>query len=54
MVGHGLAVLGLAGLCALWVVFQRWIARHDPVQPGVEDRCGSCGTVCDRKDHHHT
>jgi hypothetical protein len=36
-------VLGLGFLCGFWVVVQRFIAKHDPGQPGVEDRCGSCG-----------
>ena len=41
MLHHVLAVLGLGLACGLWVLFQRWIAKHDPEQPGVESshRC---------------
>jgi len=44
MPGFVIAVLGLGGLCAGWVVLQRWLARVDPDAPGVEGRCGSCHT----------
>jgi hypothetical protein len=39
---HLLAVLGLSLACALWIVVQRFVARKDPGQPGVEGstRCG--------------
>ena len=39
-----LAILGLGAACALWIVLQRWIARMDPEQPGVEGSkgCGMC------------
>lgn len=43
MWGYALSVVGLAALCGSWVVFQRWIARHDPGSPGVEGNCGRCG-----------
>jgi len=45
MLGHLLAVLGLGLACGLWVLFQRWIARRDPGQPGVEGsvRGAACG-----------
>jgi hypothetical protein len=45
------AVAGLGILCGGWVVLQRWIAHHDPGQPGVEDRCGSCGVGRRHVDH---
>ncbi|MBD3334915.1 MAG: hypothetical protein GF355_05315 [Candidatus Eisenbacteria bacterium] len=49
---HILAVVGLGVLCAGWVAVQHWFAGRDPDQPGVEDRCGSCGTKC-TKHHDH-
>ncbi len=42
---YAVSVLGLGALCGAWVVVQRWVARHDPAQPGVEGKCASC--------HHH-
>jgi hypothetical protein len=42
MAQYILAVLGLSALCGAWVVVQRWIAKHDPGQPGVEGKCASC------------
>jgi hypothetical protein len=45
-----LSILGLAVLCGLWGVFQRWLARTDPDLPGVEDRCGSCAAHCEEKE----
>jgi hypothetical protein len=48
---HGLAVLGLAALCGLWAVFQRWLAGRDPGIPGIEDGCGSCARVrCEERE----
>jgi len=38
-----IAVLALGALCASWVIVQRWIAKHDPGQPGVNGKCHSCG-----------
>ncbi len=38
-----LSILCLGVLCACWVVVQRWIALHDPGQPGVNGKCHSCG-----------
>ncbi len=37
---HLLAVLGLGLACGLWVLFQRWVQRQDPEQPGVEGSKG--------------
>ncbi len=39
----GPGVVGMAVLGAGWVVVQRVFMKLDPDQPGVEDRCGSCG-----------
>lgn len=61
MLTHVLAVLGLGAACGLWIVVQRWIARQDPAQPGVEGSkgCGvkgcelpdsACGTCAERED----
>lgn len=35
-----LAIAGLSLLCGVWVLVQRWVARHDPEAPGVEGSCG--------------
>ncbi|MCP3962929.1 MAG: hypothetical protein GY719_34250 [bacterium] len=43
MLGHLIAIAGLALLCGAWVLVQRWIGRRDPQAPGVEGRCGNCG-----------
>ena len=40
MLGHVLAVLGLALLCGAWVLVQRWVSRHDPGAPTVENGGG--------------
>ena len=50
MLQHAVAVLGLGALCGLWIVVQRWVARQDPGQPGVEG-CKSCRSVtCERRE----
>ena len=49
MLAHLFAVVGLALLCGGWVLFQRWIARHDPEAPGVEGR--GCGGGCGGHGH---
>jgi hypothetical protein len=38
------AVAGVALLCAAWAVVQRFVARSDPGQPGVEGKCAGCGS----------
>ncbi len=52
MMNEMLAIVALAALCAGWVVLQRWIARHDPGNPGVarecDGTCGSCRGPCER------
>jgi hypothetical protein len=45
---HALAVIGLGALLGAWVLFQRWIARHDPDAPGVEGRKGCAGSCTPR------
>jgi len=44
------AVLGLAALCAGWVLFQRWLERVDPDGRRIED-AGGCGRRCTRGCH---
>ena len=55
-----IAIAALALGCAGWVLVQRFVARHDPEQPGVEGgdgegcasgSCGSCGvaTTCEKR-----
>ncbi|WP_133512970.1 hypothetical protein [Candidatus Thiosymbion oneisti] len=47
------ASLGLAALCAGWVVFQRWLERVDPDGRRSEDPqgCGrSCSGRCDEME----
>ncbi len=41
MLTHIIAILSLSVLCGSWVVFQQWLAREDPHNPGIEGR-GSC------------
>jgi len=38
---HLLSILGLAALCAAWVMFQLWLKRQDPE---LEKRCHNCGS----------
>ena len=47
MLNYLLAIVGLAALTALWVVFQLWLQKHDPDQ---KDRCVGCGSNCERKN----
>ena len=47
MLDYLLAILGLAILTSLWMVFQLWLKKHDPEQ---EDRCIGCGSNCKRQD----
>lgn len=56
MLHYGLAILGLSLLCGAWVVVQRWVAKHDPGQPGVEGKCATCNRHRDSAQstsHHH-
>jgi len=43
--GYLWASLGLAVLCAGWVLFQRWLERVDPDGRRIEDSRG-CGRRC--------
>lgn len=38
-----LAIIGLAVLLPLWVLFQRWIAKVHPDGARVDGGCGACG-----------
>lgn len=43
------AVLAVGALAGAWAAVQRWVARRDPEQPGVEgSRCGACRGGCER------
>jgi hypothetical protein len=42
MIVYLMAILGLAVLCALWVLFQLWIRKHDPEVRPINLCCGSC------------
>jgi hypothetical protein len=44
---HLLSILGLTALCAVWVLFQLWLKRHDPE---LEKRCHNCAG-CHRERH---
>ncbi len=46
MAEHLPAILGLGALCAVWVLFQRFIARVDP-EIGADPHCGDGS--CDQK-----
>jgi hypothetical protein len=48
MLNHLLAILGLAALTALWMVFQLWLKKQDP---GREEGCVGCGANCKRQNH---
>ena len=48
MIKYLIAILGLAALCGVWVMFQNWLGRLDP-EPDDEPprpRCGGC-SGCD-------
>jgi hypothetical protein len=42
------SVLGLAALCAGWVLFQRWLLRVEPDGRRIE-AAGGCGGHCSGK-----
>ena len=46
MLNYLIAILGLAILTSLWVVFQLWLKKHDPESA---DRCVGCGANCKRQ-----
>ncbi|MFH1469047.1 MAG: hypothetical protein ABIO70_31965 [Pseudomonadota bacterium] len=50
MLTHLLAVLGLGLACGLWVILQRWVAKRDPGQPGVEGSVGCSHGECEQPD----
>lgn len=41
-----LAIVAVALLAGGWAGVQRWVARHDPEQPGVEGSCHGCRGGC--------
>ena len=48
MLSNIIAVLSLSLLCGFWIVFQQWLTREDPNNPGVEGRtsCSASGGAC--------
>ena len=46
MLTHLLAVFGLALLCGVWVLIQRWVAQRDPEAPTIESY--GCGSGCSK------
>ena len=40
---HMLPLLSVALLCALWAVFQLWLAGQDPDVTTRTSKCGACG-----------
>ncbi len=52
MLGYLISLLGFVALCVCWVLFQRWLAKHDPDQAAMRISCGSCGEgQCQTKEH---
>ena len=51
MMTHLLALLGLVGLCAGWMLFQIWLSKQDPSKKlGYRPGCGSCGNgSCEKR-----
>jgi hypothetical protein len=50
MIAYLIAVLGLAVLCSLWVLFQLWIKKHAPEVRPLNLCCGSCdSSECHRE-----
>lgn len=41
---HLFAILGLAALCAGWVLFQQWLRQVDPTADKSADSCTGCGS----------
>ena len=50
MWGYVGSVLGLALLCALWVLFQQLLKRLDPDGRELEAGCGGCARTCARNE----
>ncbi len=45
MLNHLLALLGLVGLCAGWMVFQLWLGKQDADRKdGYRPGCGACSS----------
>lgn len=43
MADYLVPLLSVIGLCALWAVFQLWLAKHDPDAAKRSLKCGNCG-----------
>jgi hypothetical protein len=39
---HFLALLGLAGLCGMWAMFQWWLRKKQADYQGYKAGCGAC------------
>jgi hypothetical protein len=50
MLTHFIALFALPLLCVLWVVFQQWLAKNDPVYQGYKSGCGGCTRSCGSTD----
>lgn len=51
MINHFFALTGLSLLCAVWVLFQIWLAKKDKSYRGYKAGCGACGKgSCSSKD----
>jgi hypothetical protein len=51
MLSYLIGAVGVAALCAGWVLVQRWVATRDPEIRGPESGCHGCGGCgsCDRR-----
>lgn len=50
MLSYLLAILGLAALCCVWVLFQLWIKKHAPEVRPINLCCGACpSSECDKQ-----
>ncbi len=48
MLSYLLAILGLAAMCAIWMMVQLWIANDDPNRANSGMCCGACTSDCKR------
>ena len=46
MIDYFLAALGLAMLCAGWVLIQLWMAKSNPDKEDIALCCGACSDPC--------
>jgi len=58
MLQHVVAILGLAVLCAAWVLLQRWVGKGAPPAAGEQNHrgcgCGGCGRHASGEDSAET